>query len=39
MILVHSCVRGRIPVHFPEEFQFAVHSCVRGRILVHLPEG
>ena len=39
MISVHSCVRGRISVHLPEEWQFAVHSCVGGKIPVHLLEG
>jgi len=36
---VHSCVRGRISVHLPEEWRFEVHSCVRGKILVHFFEG
>jgi hypothetical protein len=39
MISVHSCVRGRISVHLPEEGRFEVHSCVRGKIPVHLLEG
>jgi len=39
MISVHSCVRGRMLVHLPEEWRFAVHSCVRGKIPVHLLEG
>jgi len=39
MISVHSCVRGRMLVHLPEECRFAVHSCVSGKIPVHLLEG
>jgi len=39
MISVHSCVRGRISVHLPEEWQFAMLSCVRGKIPVLLLEG
>ena len=38
MMSVHSCVRGGISLHLPEEWQFAVHSCVRGKIPVHLLE-
>jgi len=29
---VHSCVRGKIWVHLPEELRFWMHSCVRGKI-------
>jgi len=29
---MHSCVRGRIPGHLPEELLFWMHSCVRGKI-------
>jgi len=39
MISVHSCVRGRISVHLPEEWRFPVHSSVRGKIPVYLLEG
>ena len=38
MTSVHSCVRGGISLHLPEEWRFAVHSCVRGKIPVHLLE-
>jgi len=39
MISVHSCMRCRMSVHFPEEWRFVVHSCVRGKIPVRLLEG
>ena len=29
---MHSCVRGKIPVHLLEGLMISVHSCVRGRI-------
>jgi len=38
MISVHSCVRGRILLHLPEEWRFAVHSCVGGKIPVHMRD-
>ena len=34
MISVHSCVRGKIPVHLHEGWWFPVHSCVTSKILV-----
>ena len=43
MISVHSCVRGRMSVHLPEDWfegwWFLGHSCVRGWRSVHLLEG